>query len=72
MRAQNTWAKLIWRVLAWGAMLTCYAPLASLAQQADRLIDEALVGAHRSDANKARDKYRHPKETLLFSASSPT
>jgi predicted methyltransferase len=29
-------------------------------------IDAALAGAHRSDANKARDAYRHPKETLTF------
>ena len=29
-------------------------------------IDAALAGAHRSDANKARDVYRHPKETLTF------
>jgi predicted methyltransferase len=32
---------------------------------AERL-DAALAGAHRSDANKARDQYRHPKDTLLF------
>ena len=29
-------------------------------------LDAALVGAHRSDRNKARDRYRHPKETLTF------
>jgi predicted methyltransferase len=29
-------------------------------------IDSALAGAHRSDRNKARDQYRHPKETLTF------
>lgn len=29
-------------------------------------IDAALVGAQRSEANKARDVYRHPKETLSF------
>jgi predicted methyltransferase len=29
-------------------------------------IDAALAGAHRSDANRARDVYRHPKETLEF------
>jgi predicted methyltransferase len=29
-------------------------------------IDAALAGAHRSAANKARDVYRHPKETLAF------
>jgi predicted methyltransferase len=29
-------------------------------------LDAALAGEHRSDAHKARDKYRHPKETLGF------
>jgi predicted methyltransferase len=29
-------------------------------------LDAAMAGAHRSDANKARDRYRHPKETLEF------
>jgi predicted methyltransferase len=29
-------------------------------------IDAALAGAHRSEANKARDVYRHPKETITF------
>jgi predicted methyltransferase len=29
-------------------------------------LDAAIAGAHRSDANKARDRYRHPKETLAF------
>ena len=29
-------------------------------------VDAALAGAHRSDRNKARDQYRHPKETLAF------
>jgi predicted methyltransferase len=29
-------------------------------------IDAALAGAHRSEANQARDVYRHPKETLMF------
>lgn len=28
--------------------------------------DAALNGAHRSDSNKARDEYRHPRETLAF------
>jgi predicted methyltransferase len=28
--------------------------------------DAAIAGAHRSDANKARDQYRHPAETLAF------
>jgi predicted methyltransferase len=29
-------------------------------------LDQALVGSWRSDANKARDRYRHPKQTLEF------
>ena len=29
-------------------------------------IDKALAGDHRSAANRARDAYRHPKETLAF------
>lgn len=29
-------------------------------------IDRVLAGSHRSDRNRARDVYRHPKETLLY------
>jgi predicted methyltransferase len=29
-------------------------------------LDAALAGTHRSDRNKARDQFRHPKETLSF------
>src|SRR5687767_10059875 len=29
-------------------------------------LDAALAGSHRSEANRARDVYRHPKETLEF------
>ena len=29
-------------------------------------LDAAIAGAHRSDAEKARDAWRHPKETLEF------
>jgi predicted methyltransferase len=29
-------------------------------------IDRALAGDHRSDANRARDAWRHPKETLAY------
>ena len=34
-------------------------------------IDDVLKGAWRSDANKARDQYRHPKETLAFFGLKP-
>ena len=29
-------------------------------------LDKVLAGNHRSEANRARDNYRHPKETLEF------
>jgi len=35
------------------------------------LIDRALAGAHRADANRARDVYRHPRETLLAFGLKP-
>ncbi|MBL8512548.1 MAG: class I SAM-dependent methyltransferase, partial [Betaproteobacteria bacterium] len=38
---------------------------------ADAQLDKALAGAHRSDANKARDKYRNPKQTLAFFGVKP-
>lgn len=41
------------------------------AQDAASLIDQAMVGDHRAEGNKARDKYRHPKETLLFFGLRP-
>ena len=44
----------------------------TFADQAEALIDKAMTGAHRADANKARDKYRHPKETLLFFGLEPS
>lgn len=30
------------------------------------LLDTAIAGDHRSEANRARDRYRHPRETLAF------
>lgn len=34
-------------------------------------LDAAIAGAHRSDANKARDTVRRPKETLAFFGLKP-
>jgi predicted methyltransferase len=34
-------------------------------------LDAAIAGSHRSDANKARDQYRHPKKTLTFFGVKP-
>ena len=35
------------------------------------LIDNAIQGEHRNEKNKARDVYRHPKETLMFFGIKP-
>ncbi len=63
---QTIFRVLLLAVLAGGALV---AP--AQAQDAGALIDRAMAGSHRSDANKARDKYRHPKETLLFFGLKP-
>lgn len=41
------------------------------AAQADSALDAALAGEHRSEANRARDVYRHPVETLGFFGIKP-
>ncbi|MFO1319951.1 MAG: methyltransferase [Burkholderiales bacterium] len=35
------------------------------------LLDRAIAGDHRSEANRARDPFRHPKETLMFMGLRP-
>jgi predicted methyltransferase len=41
------------------------------AQTTEALLDQALAGSHRASANKARDQFRHPRETLLFFGLKP-
>ncbi|MGQ0835201.1 MAG: class I SAM-dependent methyltransferase [Gammaproteobacteria bacterium] len=40
-------------------------------QQTAQALDRVLSGDHRSIEHKARDQYRHPKETLLFFGIRP-
>lgn len=47
------------------AVLVSSACLASPANFTER-VEMAIDGQHRSDANKVRDQYRHPTETLEF------
>ena len=35
------------------------------------LLEQTLAGTHRDPANRARDRYRHPKETLEFMGLRP-
>jgi len=58
-----------WRA-AVAAGLLCAVSVAAAAD-AGPLIERALAGEHRSAANRARDAYRHPQETLLFFGLRP-
>lgn len=40
-------------------------------QATSQKLDAILAGPHRSEANRARDAWRHPKETLLFFGVRP-
>ena len=46
-------------------------PPQSAEQPFAQKLDQVLAGSWRSDGNKARDKYRHPKETLEFFGLKP-
>lgn len=46
-------------------------PPASAGQMSSSQLDQAIAGSWRSDKNKARDVYRHPKEMLTFFGIRP-
>jgi predicted methyltransferase len=55
-------------------LLTAAAALAlpcAHAEDAGAMLDQILSGSHRDPKNSARDRYRHPKETLLFFGIRP-
>lgn len=57
---------------ALAALSLCASPgPAAAAEDVAALLDRALAGDHRDPANLARDRYRHPKETLLFFGLEP-
>ncbi len=47
------------------------APEETAASPAEAL-DAVLAGDHRAEEERARDQYRHPKETLLFFGAAPS
>jgi predicted methyltransferase len=65
------------RKLALVLLAAAFAHLAGCAttggnrQTTAAALDRILAGEHRSAANRARDVYRHPKETLLFFGIRP-
>ena len=58
-----------WRFLA--LLILMSGVTSAAAQSIEAQLDQTLAGAHRSEANRARDKYRHPRETLLFFGLKP-
>lgn len=48
-------------IVSAGLLTACATPIQEPSQ-----LDKAIASEHRSDKNKARDIYRHPKETLEF------
>ncbi|AVQ00080.1 methyltransferase [Ahniella affigens] len=52
-----------------GASLLSVTSLAAAAGEVT--LDSVLAGKHRTEANQARDQYRHPKETLAFFGIKP-
>ncbi len=42
-----------------------------VAAEIGAMLDEAINGAHRPEANKLRDAFRHPKQTLQFFGVEP-
>lgn len=62
------------RLLAAWSFAAIAAPLAvpAIAQSdAGALLDRAISGEHRTESNRLRDQYRHPRETLLFFGLRP-
>ena len=49
----------------------CATPPLAAQGSIESLLDAAIAGAHRSSANKTRDVFRRPKETLLFMGLKP-
>lgn len=54
-----------------GALLTAACATYSTRQTTSQALDRILAGEQRSEENRARDRYRHPKQTLLFFGIRP-
>jgi len=53
------------------ALLVTGCAVTSTRQMTAQGLDRILAGDQRSEENRARDRYRHPKETLLFFGIRP-
>jgi predicted methyltransferase len=57
--------------IAAGALLAAACATYSTRQATSQALDRILAGEQRSEENRARDRYRHPKATLLFFGIRP-
>jgi predicted methyltransferase len=60
-----------WTALLAGALLLGGCTTYSTRESTSLAIDRILAGEQRSEENRARDRYRHPKATLLFFGIRP-
>ncbi len=51
--------------------ITWLAPTLQAHESTQHLLEQVLNGDHRDASNKARDRYRHPLQTLLFFGVKP-
>lgn len=58
------------RIALLSLVLACVSARSSGSEEG-RFLDQPLAASHRSEANRARDAYRHPRETLLFFGLRP-
>lgn len=58
-------------LLACAALLAASCSTTSTRETTAAALDNILAGSQRSAENSARDRYRHPKETLLFFGIRP-
>jgi len=54
-----------------GALLAAACATYSTRQATSQALDRILAGEQRAEENRARDRYRHPKQTLLFFGIRP-
>lgn len=65
-------AKALWPMVALFAIFSSlFSWNAGADESADAALDKAIAGAHCSEQNKTRDRFRHPKETLRFFGLKP-
>lgn len=58
-------------VMVGGSIFAAPTPAQAAARAVEIMLDEAIAGDHRSPANRERDAWRHPRETLLFFGLEP-